>query len=85
MHFDITIEICGSWIWLSGDTRKYRKQFKETGFFYTYKKKMWYWRPSDYKSANRWQSGIKIHILIHPLSCIIFIDIFKINYDLRII
>ena len=23
IHFDITIEICGSWIWLSGDTRKY--------------------------------------------------------------
>ena len=59
IHFDIIIEICGSWIWLSGNTRKYRKQFKEIGFFYAFKKKMWYWRPSDYKSANRKSSSME--------------------------
>ncbi len=53
IHFDITIEICGNWIWLSGNTKKYCKQIKEIGFFYAPKKKMWYWRPKDYKSANR--------------------------------
>jgi hypothetical protein len=40
-HFDITIEICGNWIWLSGNTRPYREQLKEIGFFYSPKKKMW--------------------------------------------
>ncbi len=53
IHFDITIEICGNWIWLSGNTRKYCKQIKDIGFFYAPKKKMWYRRPNNYKSSNR--------------------------------
>lgn len=28
----VTIEICGSWIWVSGNTYQYRKAFKEIGF-----------------------------------------------------
>ena len=53
ISFDITIEICGNWIWLSGNTRKYSRQLKETGFFYAPKKKMWYWRPNDFKSTSK--------------------------------
>jgi len=52
IHFDITIEICGNWIWLSGNTRRYSKQLKEIGFFYSPKKQMWYWRPSGWESNN---------------------------------
>lgn len=50
---DITIELCGNWIWLSGATYKYSKQLKTLGFYFAGEKKLWYWRPSDYKSANR--------------------------------
>jgi len=53
ISFDVVIEICGNWIWLSGNTRKYKKQLKNTGFFYAHLKRMWYWRPNDYKSANK--------------------------------
>jgi hypothetical protein len=52
IHFDITIEICGNWIWLSGNTRRYSKQLKEIGFFYSPRKQMWYWRPSGWESNN---------------------------------
>lgn len=44
----ITIEICGSWIWISGNTYQYRKQFKEIGFRWASKKKQWYWHSEDY-------------------------------------
>lgn len=44
----ITIEICGSWIWISGNTYQYRKQFKEIGFHWASKKKQWYWHSEDY-------------------------------------
>jgi len=49
----IVIELCGNWIWLSGATYRYRKELKEIGFIYAGQKKFWYWRPNDYKSANR--------------------------------
>jgi hypothetical protein len=52
IHLDITIEICGNWIWLSGNTRPYSKQLKEIGFFYSPRKQMWYWRPSGWESNN---------------------------------
>jgi len=52
IHFDITIEIIGNWIWLSGNTKRYSKQLKEIGFYYSPKKKMWYWRPSGWESNN---------------------------------
>jgi hypothetical protein len=52
IHFDITIEICGNWIWLSGNTRSYSKQLKEIGFYYSPRKQMWYWRPSGWESNN---------------------------------
>lgn len=50
---DVVIELCGNWIWLSGATFKYKKQLKEFGFLFAGEKKLWYYRPHDYKSANR--------------------------------
>ena len=51
--FRLTIEICGNWIWLSGNTRPYKDQLREIGFKFAGQKKMWYWRPNDYKSHNQ--------------------------------
>ena len=50
---DIIIELCGNWIWLSGATYRYRKELKELGFLFANEKKLWYFRPHDWKSANR--------------------------------
>jgi len=52
IKLDITIEVCGNWIWLSGNTKAYREELKNNGFFYAPKKEMWYWRPKDYKSSG---------------------------------
>jgi len=49
----IIIELCGNWIWLSGKTFGYKDQLKNLGFFFAGEKKLWYWRPNDYKSMNR--------------------------------
>ena len=45
---DITIEICGSFIWVSGNTYQYKKELKEFSFKWASQKKMWYWRPETY-------------------------------------
>jgi len=51
----LTIEICGNWIWISGDTRPHKEQLGKNGIgcFWSKNKRMWYFRPSDYKSFGR--------------------------------
>jgi hypothetical protein len=37
----LTIEICGSWIWVSGDTKPHREVLKTAGYRWAPKKLMW--------------------------------------------
>lgn len=45
----LIVEICGRWIWFTGETRKYKEQLKALGCFFASKKVAWYWRPEDEK------------------------------------
>ena len=49
----LILEVCGNWIWVSGDTRPHKEAIKAAGYFWASKKMMWYWRPAEYKSGNR--------------------------------
>lgn len=40
---NLNIEICGSWVWLTGSTWLYAAQLKEYGFKFSRSKKAWYW------------------------------------------
>jgi len=55
----LKFEICGNWLWVSGNTYLHRKQLKEAGLFFAPKKKMWFWRPEEYKSHSRGQWSIE--------------------------
>lgn len=50
---DLVIEICGAWVWVSGNTQAHKDILKAAGFFWAPKKMCWYFRPEDYKSRNR--------------------------------
>lgn len=39
----IKIEIAGSWIWVSGDTKPYKDELKKLHFWFSAKKKAWYY------------------------------------------
>lgn len=41
----ITIELIGSWLWISGNTYKYKDNLKSLGFKWCSNKKMWSWHP----------------------------------------
>lgn len=43
LYLDITIEIVGSWIWLSGDTKPYKEILKTANFRWHNKRKKWFW------------------------------------------
>jgi hypothetical protein len=49
----ITIEVCGAWVWLTGNTKPHKDTLKAAGFWWAHKKAAWYFRPSDYKSRNK--------------------------------
>ena len=48
----VGIEICGTFIWLSGNTYEWRKPIKALGFKYSRNKKMWYMAPTKRRARN---------------------------------
>lgn len=53
INFNIDIEICGSWIWVSGNTYECKTELKQNGFRWASKKKMWYWHnPEEQARGN---------------------------------
>ena len=53
LNFDLTIEIIGTWIWVSGDTYAVKAQLKELGFKWASKKKAWYWHPDTWANTPK--------------------------------
>lgn len=53
---DIEIEVCGTWIWISGDTKAHRGILKENGFKYHGGKTKWYMAPAGYVRKGRRKS-----------------------------
>ena len=49
----IKIEVCGNWVWLSGNTKPHKDAIKAAGFWWASKKSMWYFRPAEWKSTSR--------------------------------
>lgn len=57
LHYEnIIIEVVGSWIWLSGDTKNIKDTLKELGFKWASKKKQWYF--GEMKGRNPHQKSM---------------------------
>ena len=53
LHLDnVVVELVGQWVWLSGETKKYKEKLKEIGFKWASKKKMWYYGEMKAKNPN---------------------------------
>lgn len=53
LGWDVQIEIIGSWLWVSGNTKQYKETLKEMGFKFSGKKVAWYWHEAGYKKQTR--------------------------------
>lgn len=51
----LVIELCGSWLWISGQTMKHKDALKAAGCRWSSNKKMWYWRHEE--QGRRWHKG----------------------------
>lgn len=49
----IQIEICGAWLWISGNTKPHKETFKKLKCMWSSKKAMWYWRPEEASCRHR--------------------------------
>ena len=43
----LTVELCGCWLWISGNTREHKEALKAAGCRWSKKKAMWYWRHTE--------------------------------------
>ena len=53
----LIVELCGCWLWISGDTKPAREDLKAAGCRWSSSKKMWYWRHQE--DGAHWSRGKK--------------------------
>lgn len=53
----VIVELCGSWLWISGNTREHKERLKEIGCRWSSSKKRWYWRHPE--EGRKWHRGNK--------------------------
>lgn len=49
----VNIEVCGSWIWLTGNTYSYRELLKGLKFRFSNNKKAWYYHNEEYRKHGK--------------------------------
>jgi len=54
---ELEIEIVGSWLWIGGNTYKYKEQLKELNFSWSSSKKKWYWYDGINKNKKKKGTG----------------------------
>ncbi len=49
----IKVELCGTWLWFSGETKPHKETLKSLGCYWASKKLMWYYHSGEYHSRSR--------------------------------
>lgn len=49
----LEIELCGTWVWVSGDTKPHKDVLKAAKYKWAPKKQMWYFHSGERKSFSR--------------------------------
>ena len=53
----LEVELCGSWLWIGGNTRAHKETLKAIGCCWSNNKKLWYWHHKE--DGSRWHRGKK--------------------------
>ena len=49
----LQIELCGAWLWVTGETYQHRDALKAAGYRWSKNKNAWYWHEEGYQSKSR--------------------------------
>ena len=58
-NLNLDVEVCGIYVWVSGDTRPAKDTLKQAGYRWHSKKIKWYWKPANYYSRSRGSWSMK--------------------------
>lgn len=53
----LNVELCGSWLWIGGETRKHKEALKKAGCKWHSKKQLWYWHGGKH---TRYRKGSSV-------------------------
>lgn len=51
----LTVELCGSWLWIGGNTREHKDALKAASCQWSSNKKLWYWHHAE--EGRKWRRG----------------------------
>ena len=51
----LDIELCGSWLWIGGNTKEHKEALKAAGCRWSNNKKLWYWHHAE--EGHKWHKG----------------------------
>lgn len=51
----LEIELCGSWLWIGGNTKEHKEALKAAGCHWSQNKKLWYWHHVE--EGRKWRRG----------------------------
>jgi len=49
----VMVELCGAWLWCTGNTREYKDVFKAAGYRWSANKSAWYWHEDGYSRRGK--------------------------------
>jgi len=50
--YGLSIEVCGCWVWVTGDTKTHKEALKDAGYRWASKKFAWYFRPEGWTGGR---------------------------------
>ncbi len=53
LNIEVNVELCGEWLWISGNTKEHKDKLKRMGCKWASKKHLWYWKPAWMRSTGR--------------------------------
>ena len=53
LKLGIDVELCGSWIWVSGNTKAVKDELKALGFKWSHNKAAWYFHREPYRKRSK--------------------------------
>ena len=59
----LRIEVCGTWIWIYGNSYPFRDYLKSIGCRWSKGKKLWYWTEAEYKRGYKHPSKGEIRVM----------------------
>jgi len=61
----VTVELCGAWLWVTGNTYPNRDRLKAAGYRFSKNKAAWYWHDEDSISHSRKRYSLDEIRLMH--------------------